>query len=115
MTTIQSEDRRKSSRMKGRKEAILIHPNGMGLGGLSFHCPLDEFFPVQWPIEIIFAGTLLYMKGMPVRLIRERMDEVVSIMSTPTKEVGVEFLNLDEEKLIVIRRMIAYLREGPTN
>lgn len=115
------DDRRKSFRMKGRKESILIHPNGINkiqdisLGGLSFHCPQDEFFPLQWPIEIVFAGTPIYMTGIPVRLVRERMDEVVSIISTPTKEVGVEFLDIDEENSILLNSMLSYLQEESSN
>lgn len=116
-----SDDRRKSYRMKGRRESILIHPNGISkiqdisLGGLSFHCHQDEVFPLQWPIEIIYAGTPIYMTGMPVRLVRERMDEVVSIMSTPTKEVAVEFLDIDEENRSLLNSMLAHLQKGSTN
>jgi hypothetical protein len=121
MTTVRSNDRRKSVRLKGRKESILIHPSGIrqirdiSLGGLSFHCPQDEFLPVQWPIEIIFAGTLLYMTEVPVRLVRERLDEVVGLTALPTKEIGVEFLDINEENRILLNRMLSFLQEDSTH
>ncbi len=121
MKTVRSIDRRKSVRLKGRKESILIHPSGIrqiqdiSLGGLSFHCPQDEFLPVQWPIEIIFAGTLLYMTEVPVRLVRERMDEVAGLAALPTKEIGVEFLDINEENRILLNRMLTFLQEDSTH
>lgn len=46
-------DRRKSVRLNGRKEAILVNPNGIhhilniSSRGLAFSCPQDELFPTQ--------------------------------------------------------------------
>jgi hypothetical protein len=114
MTALEHNDRRRSLRLKGRKEAILITPNGMhGIrdiseGGLSFHCGEDEFFPLQWPIEIIYAGTALYMKAVPVRLIREEFDEVDTVISSPTKEVAVEFLDLDDQNRVLLDELLKY-------
>ena len=114
-------ERRKSNRLKGQKEAILIHQNGIhhiqdiSLNGLSFRCPQDEFFAPQWPIEILFAGTSLYMIGVSVRLVHERMDEVISFISTPTKEIGVEFLNLDDENRTLLGKLLEYLEENTVN
>lgn len=121
MTTVRSNDRRKSVRLKGRKQSILIHPNGIrqiqdiSLGGLSFHCPQDEFLPVQWPIEIIFAGTLLYMSEVPVRLVRERKDEAAGLTALPSKEIGVEFIDINEENRILLNRMLTFLQEDSTH
>ncbi len=114
MTLSEHSDRRRSLRLKGRKEAILITPNGMhgirdiSKDGLSFHCREDEFFPVQWPIEIIYAGTALYMKAVPVRLVREEFDEVDTVISSPTKEIAVEFLDLDEHNRVLLDELLKY-------
>lgn len=117
----QLDERRKCVRHKGQKEAIVIHPNGIhhildiSLKGLSFRCPEDEIFAPQWPIEIVFAGTSLYMIGVSVRLVHEKLDDMVSFISTPTKEIGVEFVNLDEENLAMLKKLLAYLEENTIN
>jgi hypothetical protein len=120
MIPAENSDRRKSRRLKGRKEAILITPNGMhGIrdiseGGLSFHCGEDEFFPLQWPVEIIYAGTVLYMKAVPVRLVREEFEEVDTVISVPTKEVAVEFLDLDEQNRVLLDKLLQYHTSSTT-
>lgn len=121
MTSVRANDRRKSVRLKGRKESILIHPSGIrqirdiSLGGLSFYCPQDEFLPVQWPVEIIFAGTLLYMTEVPVRMVRERLEDVAGRTALPTKEIGVEFLDINEQNRILLKRMLTFLEEDSTH
>jgi hypothetical protein len=115
MKTSPSEERRKSVRINGRKEAILIHPNGIdqigdiSLGGLSFHCSREEFFADQWPVDIIFAGTPLYIPGVSVRLVGEQQDNVLNFLTLPTKKVAVEFLELDEQNRFLLTKLISYL------
>ena len=117
MITKCSVERRKSVRLKGHKQAILIQPNGMhhirniSLGGLSFLCPRDETFSGQWSIEIIIAGSLLCVIGVSVRLVREQMDNVVSSISVPIKEVGVEYLALDDNNRPLLARLLSYLQQ----
>lgn len=116
MNTTFSDERRKSIRLKGHKRAILIQPNGMhhirdiSFGGLSFLCSRDEVFSPQWPIEIIIAESLLGVIGVSVRLVRERVYGVGSV-STPSKEVGVEYLALDENNRTLLARLLSYLRQ----
>lgn len=116
MNTTSSDERRKCVRLKGHKRAILIQPNGMhhirdiSFGGLSFRCPRDEVFSAQWPVEIIIAGSLLDAIDVSVRLVREQVNGVGSI-SIPSKEVGVEYLALDENNRTLLARLLSYLRQ----
>lgn len=113
-----SNDRRKNKRLKGRKEAILVTPNGMhhiddiSVGGLAFQCSANDTFPSQWPVEIIFAGTTLYLKNVPVRLIREEVSEDQSYISDATKKVGVEFMELDMHNQVLLQKLLTYHTEG---
>lgn len=121
VTAGRSDERRRSVRLKGRKEAILIQPNGvhhildLSLTGLSFRCIEDEVLAPELPIDILFAGTPLYMTGVTVRLVHENMNDMISFISTPTKEIGVEFIDLDEKNLGLLNRLISYLAEDTTN
>ena len=121
MTAEQALEQRKNARLSGRKEAIVIHPHGIcnikdiSLSGLSFQCTHDHYFPSRWQIEILFAGTPLYIKKVPVRLVREKMNDVISFISTPTKEVGVEFLEVDAEKSILLSKVLSCLQGSPAN
>ena len=116
-----SEERRKCARIKGRKESILIHPNGIdyigdiSAGGLSFHCSHEEFFADQWPVDIIFAGTPLYIPKVSVRLVSEEQDNVLNFLTSPTKKVGVEFLDLDDQTSYLLTKLISFLDEGLTH
>lgn len=117
-TTSALIDRRRNIRLKGRREAILVNPNGMhrildiSPDGLSFQCSANDFYPPQWPVEIVFAGTALYLKEVPVRFVQERINDVASIISTPTKDVGVEFLDLDEQTRTSLQELLAYHLPG---
>jgi hypothetical protein len=121
MITKNSDERRKSVRLKGHKAAILIQPNGMhhirdiSLGGLSFRCPRDVTFSGQWPIEIIIAGSLLCVIGVSVRLVREQVDILAGSISSPSKEVGVEYLALDENNRPLLARLLSYLQQTTTS
>ncbi|EKD37555.1 MAG: hypothetical protein ACD_75C01090G0003 [uncultured bacterium] len=116
MYTTSASERRKCVRLKGHKRAILIQPNGMhhirdiSFAGLSFRCPRDEVFSAQWPIEIIIAGSLLGVIGVSVRLVREQFYGAGSV-STPGKEVGVEYLALNENNRTLLARLLSYLRQ----
>lgn len=109
-----ASERRKSIRLKGRKEAILITPNGMhnindiSEAGLSFRCSEEDFFPQQWPIEIIYAGTPLYMRGINVRFVREDYKDCDTLITRPTKEVGVEFVDMDDKSKQLLDRLLSY-------
>lgn len=111
-------DRRKSARLKGQKGMFLVHPNGIDYirdisrGGLSFHCSQEEFFPENWPVEIVCAGTTLYITGLYVRMICEQQDEVINFLTMPTKKVAVEFLDMDEQNLGLLARLFSYLEDG---
>lgn len=117
MAVQNQSDRRQSKRLKGMREAILVTPNGMhhicdiSSRGLSFHCALEDFFPVHLPIEIILAGTSLYIKDLPVRLVREQVNEAPSFLSTPTKNVGVEFLDLDNNSKELLQELLTYHKQ----
>ena len=121
METPPAENRRESKRLKGRKETILIHPNGtdpisdVSLGGLSFHCSNEEFFADQWPVDIVLAGTSLYITGLSVRLVREQHDDVIDFLRQQTKKVGVQFLNLDDQKRFLLAQLISFLDDGSTH
>jgi hypothetical protein len=112
------QDRRKNGRIKGRKEAILVTPNGMhsiqdiSAGGLSFFCDESEILPAQLPIEIIFAGTPLYMKDIPVRLVREEISDDGDSGSHSVKKIGIEFLELDVHNALLLEKLFKYLTEG---
>ena len=101
MSKMPSIDRRKSTRLKGQKGMFLAPPHGIDyIGnissvGLSFHCSQEEFFPENWPVEIVYAGTTLYITGLYVRLIREQQDEVINFLTMPTKKVAAEFLEMN--------------------
>jgi len=111
-------ERRKSTRLKGQKELFLVHPNGIDYigdissGGLSFHCSQEEFFPENWPAKIVYAGTTLYITGLSVRLICEQQDEVINFLTTPTKKVAVEFLDMNEQNLGLLAELFSYLQDG---
>lgn len=98
-------DRRKTIRKKGLKEAFLVNPQGIhqildiSTGGLSFKCAVDEEFPRQWLVDVIVAGTLIYIKQLPVRFVRECDDNQATFISAPTKNVGVKFGDLDEDSI----------------
>lgn len=117
-TTSALTDRRKNIRLKGRKETFLVNPNGIhrildiSPGGLAFQCSADDFFPSQWPVEIIFAGTTIHLRGVPVRFVQERVNDVASFISAPTKDVGVEFLDLDEQTRSSLQELLAYHLPG---
>ena len=117
MYTTSSSERRKCVRLKGHKRAILIQPNGMhhirdiSFAGLSFRCPRDEVFSGQWPIEIIVAGSLLDVIGVSVRLVREKVDNGICTVFPPSKEIGVEYLDLDENSRTLMARLLSYLRQ----
>ena len=115
MKTSPAKDRRKSKRLNGRKETILIHPNGIdqicdiSMDGLSFCSAHRNFFADQWPVDIIFAGTSLYITGISVRLVCELQDDVRSSRRSPTRKVGVEFLNLDDSDRFLLTQLISFL------
>ena len=94
-------ERRRSSRLRGHREAILLTPQGphpirdISTEGLCFECGNNDFFPSQLPVAIIYAGTSLYMQGISVRLVREKLEEANSFITMPSKKVGVEFLEMD--------------------
>ncbi len=121
MKTTLSEERRKSVRIKGRKEAILMHPNGISrigdisIGGLSFQCSHEEYFTDRWPVDIVFAGTSLYITGVYVRLVGEQQSNELNFLTTPTKKVGVEFQGLDDQHQFLLSKLISYLDEGSTH
>jgi hypothetical protein len=48
------------------------------------------------------------MKAVPVRLIREEFDEVDTVISSPTKEVAVEFLDLDDQNRVLLDELLKY-------
>lgn len=110
-------DRRKNLRFKCHKKVILIQPGGIhrirdiGFGGLSFRCPRDMTFSAQWFMEIMIAGSLLRVIRVPVRLVREQTDTIVSPVITPCKEVGVEYLALDENNRPLLARLLSYLQQ----
>jgi hypothetical protein len=81
-------------------------------GGLSFHCAVDVFFPVQWPIEIIYTGTLLYMKGVQVQLVREELEEPETFITPPTKAIAVSFLELDSRNQQMLEELLSYHTGG---
>lgn len=118
MTDSDSSDRRKNKRLKGRKEAILVTPNGLhsifdiSAGGLAFKCGPNEKFPAQWPIEIIFAGTTIYLKEVPVRLVREEISEDGPSDSNSSKKIGVEFMELDMHNQVLLEKLLSYHTEG---
>ena len=111
-------ERRKSERIKGKREAILVNPNGMhtirdiSKSGLRFSCSETDFFPGQWPIEIVYAGTSLYLRGVQVRFIREEIMDGDTLISNPTKEVGVEFINLDDKSSKLLEQLLALHTRG---
>lgn len=110
-------DRRRNVRYQCHKKVFLIQPSGIhhirdiSFGGLSFRCPRDEIFTAQWPIEIMIAGSLLRVIRVPVRLIREQTDSVVSPVLSPGKEVGVEYLALEKNNRPLMARLISYLQQ----
>ncbi|WP_136806807.1 PilZ domain-containing protein [Desulfosediminicola flagellatus] len=109
-----TKERRNSERLKGRKEAILITPNGMhnirdiSKSGLSFKCSEEDFFPSQWPVEIIYAGTPLYIKAIKVRMVRENFVETDTLIANSSKEIGVEFVDMDESGKLLLHELLAY-------
>lgn len=117
MNKTSSDERRKCVRLKGHKKALLIQPNGMyqirdiSLGGLSFYCPRDVVFAPQWPIEIMIVGTLVCAIRVSVRLVREQTENVLASVSTPSKEVGVEYLALDDDNRPLLARLLSYLKQ----
>ena len=121
MNTIPSKERRRTIRFKGRKEAILIHPNGINhigdisFGGLCFHCSQEEFFPEHWPVEIVYAGTPLYITGLSVRLVDEQLDEIMNFLAVPTKKIGVEFVAMNDRNQALLTTLFGYLDEGKAN
>lgn len=114
IATSNAHDRRNSERLRGKKEAILITPSGMhnirdiSESGLSFKCSEEDFFPSQWPVEIIYAGTSLYMKELTVRMVRENFEETNTLISNSSKEIGVEFIDMDESCKLLLGRLLAY-------
>lgn len=121
MSDNNTHDRRKNIRLKGRREAILITPNGVhhirdiSAGGLCFVCDDDDFFPDQLPVEIIYAGTPLYIRGVSVRLVREVLGEAATFISTPTKEIGVAFVEMDARNRRLLDDLIAYHSSAATS
>ncbi|MDK9709369.1 MAG: PilZ domain-containing protein [Desulforhopalus sp.] len=118
MSRMPNIDRRRSTRLKGQKEMFLVHPNGIAFigdiscGGLCFHCSQEEFFPENWPVEIVCAGTTLYITGLYVRLVCEQQDEVINFLTVPTKKVSVEFLDVNEQNRSLLTRLFSYLEDG---
>lgn len=114
------KERRKSPRLKGRKEAILVTPNGIhhisdiSAGGLSFECSAEIFFPGQWTAEIIYAGTPIYLQDITVRLVQERIHDSDVFFQIPTKDVGVQFVDIDEESTSALNKLLA-LHRHPHN
>lgn len=115
-------DRRRTLRYQGQKKIILLQQSGIhhlrdiSFGGLSFFCPRDLVFPTQWPLEIMVAGSLLRVIRVPVRLVHERMNGSVSpIIPHQGKEVGVEYLALDEKNRPLLARLISYLQQMTTD
>lgn len=110
-------DRRRSVRFQGHKKTLLIHPSGIhhlrdiSFGGLSFRCPRDVTFTAQWFMEIMVAGSLLRMIRVPVRLVREQADGIIGPVVPSSKEVGVEYLALDERNRPLLARLISYLQQ----
>ena len=111
-------DRRRNVRYQCHKKVLLIQPSGIhnirdiSFGGLSFCCPRDMIFTDQWPLEIMIAGSLLRVIRVPVRLVREQTDSVVSpVLSPGGKAVGVEYLALEENNRPLLARLISYLQQ----
>lgn len=107
-------DRRRSTRFKGRREAILLTPLGphhirdISASGLCFNCDDHSFFPLQWPVEIVYAGTPLYMRGVSVRRVREKLGDDGSFIVAPTKEIAVEFVEMDTPNQQMLKQLIDY-------
>ena len=110
-------DRRRNVRYHCHKKVLLIQPSGIhhirdiSFGGLSFCCPRDVIFTAQWPLEIMIAGSLLRVIRVPVRLVREHTNRVVRPVLSPVKEVGVEYLALEENNRPLMARLISYLQQ----
>ena len=110
-------ERRRTLRYQGYKKVILLQQSGIhhlrdiSFGGLSFRCPKDVIFPAKWPLEIMVAGSLLRVIRMPVRLVHERIDGRAGQIFPLGKEVGVEYLALDEKNRPLLARLISYLQQ----
>ncbi len=113
-TVSELNDRRRHIRLKSLEYEFLGTPNGIrqihdiSSGGLSFKCTTDEVFPPQWSADIISAGTPIYMKEVPVKFVQERNDALSGIISAPTKNVVVKFVNLDEQTISSLLKLLSY-------
>lgn len=110
-------DRRKNVRYAGHRNVILLQPSGIhqirdiSFGGLSFRCPPEVVLAAQWPLEIMVAGSLLRVIRLPVRLVRELVDDSAGPALSPGKEVGVEFLAFDRKNRPLLARLFSYLQQ----
>lgn len=99
------KERRKTTRAKSMKEAFLVDPNGIhqildiSKNGLSFKCMADDFFPLHWTVDIIIAGSQIYLEKITVEFVQEKNDYLPSFLSKPTKKVGVKFLAPNEQTI----------------
>ncbi len=114
MTASITSERRESVRLKGRKEAIIITPNGMhnildiSKNGLSFECSGEEYFSTRWPVGIVYAGTDLYMKEITVQMVREKFIVPETLIAQSSKEIGVKFVDMDDSCKLILNKLLAY-------
>jgi len=110
----QAHERRRSSRLQGHQEAIILTPHGphfirdISTKGLCFECDNNDFFPSQLPVAIVYAGTSIYMQGVSVRLVREKLEEANSFITMASKKIGVEFLEMDAACQQQLSELISY-------
>lgn len=109
-----TRERRRSSRLRGHREAILLTPKGphpirdISPEGLCFECDNNDFFPSHLPVALVYAGTSLYIQGVSVRLVREKLEEANSFITMPSKKIGVEFLEMDASCRQQLSELISY-------